>query len=112
MKIKLLFFLVILSFAWNSCKKKETGSPGPNEMWLEYKAYNPSQMQVDSGTTVKFINKDNADHSVTSNSGIFSSGKITSGNSYSYTFNVKGNFYFYCDYHNSNSSEQGVIVVK
>jgi len=95
-----------------SCKKEEKGTPGPNEIWLEYKAYNPGQLQVDSGTTVTFINKDNSNHSVTSSSGIFSSGKISSGNSYTYTFNTVGTYYFYCDYHSTNSSEQGAIVVR
>ncbi len=112
MKTNLFFFFVIFTIIWCGCKKKEIGSPGPNEVWLEYKAYNPTQLQVDSGATVTFTNKDNADHSVTSTAGIFSSGKIKSGNSYTYTFNTKGNFYFYCDYHSSNSSEQGAIVVK
>ncbi len=112
MKIKLLFSIVIFGLVWNSCKKKETGSPGPNEVWLEYKAYNPTQLQVDSGTTVTFINKDNSNHSVTSNGGFFASGKIKSGSSYTYTFNTIGTFYYYCDYHSTNSAEQGAIVVR
>lgn len=112
MKTKLFFFLIIFSIAWNSCKKEEKGNPGPNEVWLEYKAFNPTQLQVDSGATVTFTNKDNADHSVTSNNGLFNSGKIKSGNSFTYTFNATGNYYYYCSYHSSNSSEQGAIVVK
>lgn len=112
MKIKLFFFSVILFFVFGGCKKNDIGNPGPNEVWLVYKAFNPTQLQVDSGATVTFTNKDNADHSVTSNSGLFDSGKIKSGNSFTYTFNTKGNYYFYCNYHSSNSSEQGAIVVK
>lgn len=112
MKIPLFFFFMIATILWNSCKKEETASPGPNEIWLEYKAYNPSQLQIDSGSAVVFINKDNADHSVTSNNGTFNSGKISSGNSYTFTFNTKGTYYFYCNYHSSNSLEQGAIIVK
>lgn len=112
MKIRLFFLAVAITTIWMSCRKEEKGNPGPNEVWLEYKAYNPTQLTVDSGATVTFINKDNANHSVTSNSGIFNSGKISSGNSYTYTFNTEGTYYFYCSYHSTNSAEQGAIVVR
>ncbi len=95
-----------------SCKKEDKGSPGPNEIWLEYKAYNPSQLVVTAGTTVTFTNKDNANHTVTSTNNTFDSGTVKSGNNYSYTFNNKGTFYFYCNYHSGNSAEQGAILVQ
>ncbi len=95
-----------------SCKKEDKGSPGLNEIWLEYKAYNPSQLVITPGTTVTFTNKDNANHTVTSTNGIFDSGKVTSGNTFTYTFNDLGTFYFFCNYHSTNSAEQGAILVK
>lgn len=94
------------------CKKEEKGSPGPNEIWLEYKAYNPSQKVITPGTTITFTNKDNASHTVTSTSNIFDSGTVKSGNTWTYTFNDIGTFYFYCNYHSTNSAEQGAILVK
>jgi plastocyanin len=94
------------------CKKQDPGKPGENEVFLEYKTFNPTQLGVKKGTTVTFINKDNANHTVTSTTNIFDSGKIKSGDSYTYTFNDEGVFYFYCSYHSSNSQEQGAIVVK
>ena len=112
MRSKQFFFIVILIVVFGSCKKTEIGNPGPNEVWLEYKAFNPTQIQVDSGSTITFTNKDNADHSVTANSGLFNSGKIKSGNTFTFTFNTKGTYYYYCNYHSSNSSEQGAIIVK
>lgn len=112
MKKRFFILFVGLTLLWLSCRKEEKGNPGPNEVWLEYKAYNPTQLAVDSGTTVTFTNKDNANHSVTSSSGIFTSGKISKGNSYTYTFNTVGTYYFYCDYHSTNSAEQGAIVVR
>jgi plastocyanin len=112
MKIKLFFLLIVFSIVIYSCKKQDKGNPGPNEVWLEYKAFNPTQLAVDSGATVTFTNKDNADHSVTSNSGIFDSGKIKSGNSFTHTFTETGTYYYYCNYHSSSSSEQGAIIVR
>jgi plastocyanin len=110
MKLKFLLILAI-SFTF-SCKKENKGTPGPNEIWLEYKAFNPTQLVVAVGTTVTFTNKDNANHSVTETSRIFDSGKIKSGNTYSYTFNTPGTYYFLCNYHSSNSLEQGAIRVQ
>lgn len=95
-----------------SCKKQDSGTPGPNEIFLEYKTFNPLQLEVTKGTTVTFTNKDNANHSVTSNNKLFDSGKITSDNSFAHTFNDAGVFYFYCNYHSSNTQEQGAILVK
>jgi plastocyanin len=112
MKLQLVCSILLLSLIQISCKKQDKGSPGANEIWLEYKAYNPSQLVVTVGTTVTFTNKDNANHTVTSNNGIFDSGTIKSGNNYTYTFNTAGTFYFFCNYHSTNSAEQGAILVK
>jgi len=113
MKNKLVFFVALLSsFCFTTCKKEEKGTPADNEIWLEYKAFHPSQRSIAVGTTITFINKDNANHSVTSTSNLFDSGRIRSGDSWSYTFSTAGTYYFYCNYHSSNSSEQGAILVQ
>lgn len=112
MHTKASFIFLSALFILCGCKKEEKGSPGTNEIWLEYKAYNPSQLVVTAGTTVTFINKDNASHTVTSTNNTFDSGTVKSGNNFTYTFNDKGTFYFYCNYHSTNSAEQGAILVK
>jgi plastocyanin len=95
-----------------SCKKQNPGTPGLNEIFLEYKAFTPLQLEVAKGTTVTFINKDNSNHSITSNNKLFDSGKIKNDESFQHTFNDVGIFYFYCSYHSSNTQEQGAISVK
>lgn len=111
-KTALLLVALTAIFMGASCKKEDKGSPGANEIWLEYKAYNPPQLVVTPGTTVVFTNKDNANHTVTSTSGAFDSGVVKNGNTFSYTFNDPGTHYFYCNFHASNSAEQGAILVK
>ena len=112
MRIQLLLtFAVVLAF-FSNCSKKPKGEPGPNEIWLEYQAYDPPQRSVAVGTTITFTNKDNADHTVTSTNHTFDSGRIRSGNTFQYTFNTAGTYYFYCNYHSSNSAEQGAIRVQ
>lgn len=112
MKIKIIYSSLLLIFVLTGCKKKDKGSPGINEIWLEYKAFNPSQLTIPVGTTITFTNKDNASHSATETNGLFDSGTVKSGSSYSYTFTSKGTFYFYCNYHSSNPAEQGAILVQ
>jgi hypothetical protein len=112
MKFFLSLFSILVVFT--TCSKRPSGAPGANEIWLEYKLFNPSQITVTAGTTVKFINKDNANHSVTNVNGIFNSGKIKSGDSFSYTFSTPGSYGFSCQYHSTGSggSEQGYINVQ
>ena len=113
MKFKLVYLLMfILQIILVSCSKQEKGTPGPNEIWLEYKAFNPSQRSITVGTTITFTNKDNANHTATEMSHLWDSGTLKTGKSFSYTFNTPGTYYFFCNYHSSNSSEQGAIRVQ
>ncbi len=112
MTLKTAFPIFLLCIALTSCKKQDIGTPGKNEIWLEYQAYVPGQLTIPVGTTVTFTNKDNANHSATETTHLFDSGTVKSGNTYSYTFTTKGIFYIYCVYHSSNQSEQGSILVQ
>jgi plastocyanin len=108
MKKGLIFILVVLSLL--SCKKEDPGTPGPNEVWLEYQLFRPSQIVVPAGTTVKFINKGNPSHQIQGT--LFSTGLIRTDEEYSYTFSAAGTYYFTCGNHASVSSEQVAVVVQ
>ena len=112
MKLLVILFLISSCLLFTTCSKKPIGDPAENEIWLEYKLFTPSQLVVKSGTTVTFTNKDNANHSVTNSNGLFDSGKISTGNSYTFTFTKTGSFSFYCKYHSSVNAEQGYITVQ
>ncbi len=112
MRFFCFLFLFFCCIFFNSCKKEQKVSPGENEIWLEYKAFNPSQLTIAAGTTVVFTNKDNASHTATESANLFDSGIIKSGMTYSYTFTNKGTYYFYCNYHSANVAEQGAILVQ
>lgn len=105
-------WLIYLVIGLVSCKKKDIGTPGENEIFLLYKTFSPTSLSIKKGTTIKFTNKDNANHSVTSGNGVLNSGKIKSEDSYSYTFDNIGSYYFYCNYHSDNKQENGVIIVQ
>ncbi len=111
MNTKPLFFLLFLVVISISCKKQKLGTPGANEVWLEYKMFQPTQLSIAKGTTITFTNKDNADHTAHETSNLFYSGKLHSGDTYKYTFSVAGTYYIYCDFH-ATTMEQTAILVK
>lgn len=112
MKVVIYGVLISCLLLFTTCSKRPEGSPKENEIWLEYKLFNPSRLMVKVGATVTFINKANANHTITNINGTFDSGKIISGKSFSYTFTTSGSYSFYCKYHTGEQAEQGYIIVE
>ena len=66
-------------------------------------AFTPASISVKKGTTVTWTNKDSAGHTVTesdSQSGP-TSGTLSNGQSYHFTFNTVGTFHYKCSIHPS-----------
>lgn len=88
----------------NPVSNPSGASPGPNEVWMQGMSFNPATKTVTAGTTITWINKDNYAHTVTSGvpgapDGLFNSGNINSGGSFSYKFNTSGTIKYYCIIH-------------
>ena len=78
-------------------------------------AFNQKTITIDRGTTVVWPNKDNAKHTVTSDSGSpLSSKDIKAGDQFTFTFTEAGTFAYYCEYHGDRGGVDmsGVVVVK
>jgi len=111
-----LSFLLISGCTNNNMSTNSPGSSqGPNEVWMQNIMFNPTTLNVSVGTTVKWTNKDNVNHTVTSGtpsnaSGLFDSGTIAPNGTYSYTFSTAGTFAYYCRVHAPMMT--GTIVVK
>jgi plastocyanin len=112
MKATSILSIFLSLFFLSGCHKAPKGNPGKNEVWLEYKAFTPTQLTISVGETITFTNKDNADHTATETHHLFDSGKLKTDQSFAYTFSTAGTYYFFCNYHSSNPSEQGAIVVQ
>lgn len=70
------------------------------EVEIEDMAFMPASVTVKKGATVKWTNKDEVSHTVTSDSGNeLSSDNINSGGTYSHTFNTAGTFKYHCALH-------------
>lgn len=62
-------------------------------------AYAPGTITIKVGTTVTWTNEDNVGHTATSDDGVFDSGMLGKGSSYSYTFTTTGTYGYLCAPH-------------
>lgn len=88
-----------------------TGTPTSivNKVSIQGFAFNPSSITVSVGTTVTWTNNDSVTHTVTSDTGAFSSGNLNPGQTFSHTFNQAGTFAYHCSIH---TSMHGTVVVQ
>jgi plastocyanin len=100
------------SYSTNS--SSNTGTQGANEIFISGFAFSPSSKTISAGTTIKWINKDNVIHTVTSGvpgtpSGTFNSGSFGQNGEFSYKFDQVGTFKYFCNIHQSMT---GTITVQ
>ena len=85
-----------------------TEAAGSNKIDISGFAFSPSTLTVKAGTTVTWTNKDSVDHTITSDTNVFDSGNMGSGDTFSYTFTTAGTFVYHCTVH---PSMVGTIIV-
>lgn len=98
-RLVLLTLLSVFPLFITSGCKKTSDVPGPNEVFIEGNTFRPSTITVTAGTTITWTNKDGVIHTVTSTTGLFDSGSISSNGIYSHTFTTAGTFPYYCTVH-------------
>ncbi len=81
--------------------KSTTSSPpvSGNAVTISNFSFSPSSLTVAVGTKVTWTNKDSTTHTVTSDSGVFTSGNLAPNATYSYTFSSAGTFSYHCAIH-------------
>ncbi len=72
-------------------------------------AYSPADITVQKGTTVTWTNLDSVQHTVTSDTGLFDSGRLSQDQVWSYTFNDAGTFSYHCTVH---PNMKGTVTVQ
>lgn len=98
----------------NNSNSNSNNTPGKNEVWMQNISYNPDSLSVSQGTTVTWTNKDQVNHTVTSGvpgspNGIFDSGTVSPGKTFTFTFDSTGTFKYYCKIHLDRMT--GVVTV-
>lgn len=72
----------------------------------------PERLVVYPGDTVTWTQDDSVEHSVTSPQRVFNSGSIATGEIFSFTFNEKGDFPYYCVFHGAGAMSGVISVVE
>lgn len=118
--VTLLLFAGIIGcsksdYGTNSYTNSNTDTPGTNEVFVQNISFSPKSITINTGTTIKWTNKDNVAHTVTSGTpgspnGIFESGNLSNGATFSFMFNTKGTFPYYCKLHQDTMT--GTVVVQ
>lgn len=72
-------------------------------------SYSPNPVEIEVGETVAWVNDDSTVHTATSNDGIFDSEVLFRGDSFSYTFDIEGEYPYFCDIH---PNMVGTVVAK
>ena len=73
-------------------------------------AYGVNPLVVTMGTTVTWVNQDSMPHTATSDSGVWDSGTLTQGQTFSFVFSTPGTFPYHCSIHGV-ASMSGTIQV-
>jgi plastocyanin len=86
------------------------GSPAaPTIVMARDFMFAPAALTVDAGATVTWTNKDDEPHTVVSEAGLFRSGALDTGESFSFKFDRPGTYRYVCSIH---PRMVGTIVVK
>ena len=90
--MKLLVSLVLMTLAAAPAPKKPVPAA---EVTIKRLQYQPQQVKVKVGDMVRWTNSDDRDHTIDASDGSFSSGKLSSGDSFDFKFEKKCK-YSYC----------------
>jgi amicyanin len=81
-----------------------------NSIEIKNFAFSPSTLTIKTGETVTWTNDDSTTHTITSDTGSeLGSGSISTGQTYSHTFNTAGTFDYHCSIH---TSMKGKVIVE
>lgn len=115
--------LLVLSMAFTGCSSPGqaaattaaaatntvgTNPASKNEILIESNSYKPDSVTIKVGESIKWINKDSYNHTVTAKNGEFDSGNIASGAEFSFTFAKEGTYEYICGIH---TFMKGTIIV-
>jgi plastocyanin len=89
----------------------QSTTPAPNSTTtvdIRDHAFNPAQLNVAPGTTVRFVNNDTEPHTATADNGLFDTGVLEPGSSFDVFLDGSGTVTYHCELH---PDMQGSIVV-
>jgi plastocyanin len=109
MKTKFIIILaLVLTLA--ACAPKPTPTPAvteppsgtsmeTEEVKIQGFTFDPIELTIAAGTTVKWTNMDSARHTITSNDGSWGSANLSQGGTFEFTFDQPGTYTYHCNVH-------------
>ncbi len=94
-----LFTMLISGISCYQSAPTPSPTPTITEVEISGFAFVPATITIPVGTTVTWFNKDPVAHTVSSREGVFDSGNLSGGATFSYTFDQNGSFEYYCKIH-------------
>jgi plastocyanin len=89
----------------------ESATPAPSALTtvdISDRAFNPAQLNITPGTTVRFVNSDTEAHTATADNDLFDTGELEPGESLEIYFEGTGSVTYHCELH---PDMKGSIVV-
>lgn len=93
----------------NATGAEEKAPAEPASVAARNIAFEPAELTVTTGSTVKWTNHDGVAHTVTADDGAFDSGALLEGETFSQTFDSPGTFAYHCEIH---PSMMGTVTVE
>jgi plastocyanin len=84
-------------------------NPGDNTVIIENLMFTPSSLTVQNGTKVIWMNNDGVSHTIVEDNDLFSSGTLTDGQNFTFTFTTPGTYHYFCSIH---PNMRGKIIVQ
>ena len=100
MKTFTIIFLTLFTFLFSEI----------HDVSIVNSTFSPSTLEIAVGDIVIWTNAYSSTHTVTSDDEIFSSGNLSSGDTFQYQFTSVGEFPYHCDFH--PTSMTGTITVQ
>ncbi|RQW79337.1 MAG: hypothetical protein EHM14_09010 [Methanothrix sp.] len=107
-KIYLILLILSASVGFSGCVEKSPSQT--NAVEIKNFSFQPSSIEISAGTTVTWINRDSAEHTITAKDGSFNSGNIKTGGMFNHTFSNPGTYQYQCLIHPSMVGE--VVVTE
>ena len=98
-----LFIMMLLALIGSSCAQASSPTPAPapgvavDQVTIKDFAFNPEKIIIKVGDTVTWTHQDSTPHTTTG--GIWDSGTLQQGQTYSRAFDKAGNFNYQCNIH-------------
>jgi plastocyanin len=90
---------VVMAALWLCATVSAAEPPQGDRVLIKDFMFSPMALTTKVGVPVIWVNQDDEPHTVVSDTGLFRSGALDTGNSYSFKFDKPGTYHVFCSMH-------------